>query len=102
MTNELERTWKEAVVALSYHPAIFLEELWKEARKAQPLSKPTFEQGPPQYEAGVITTWPRCSVRIMIKPEQALVLRINRSSLRSSYTINWLVASELETSSWKA
>jgi hypothetical protein len=65
MNNELERMWKEAVVA-QYYPGICLEGMRKTMKNliedSQSLGQ-DMKQRPSEYEAGVLTARPQCSAK---------------------------------------
>jgi hypothetical protein len=68
MICELERIRKESAVAyfkvLSYHLFEGTEEIHLIPELGQPVSGPISNQGPPEYEGGVLTTPPRRLVTI--------------------------------------
>jgi hypothetical protein len=62
MNNELERIWKESVVAsfkvLSRRLPGGSEENHEKIYAGWPVCEPRFEPVPPKYEAGMLTTRP--------------------------------------------
>jgi hypothetical protein len=63
VNDGLERIWKEAVV---HYPGIRVEELSKTTKDLKHSRSPgqVFNPGPPECEAEVLTTRPRCSILI--------------------------------------
>jgi hypothetical protein len=62
VNGELKWIWKQAVAAYFWG---FSWRDWGKLQKRQsgyPVSGPTFEPGPPEYQAGVLTTRPQRSV----------------------------------------